>query len=134
MFLKPCNEKSKKWLVLEVISRRTYSTSLLKTYRLCYNEFCGVMSTVFWDVTPCILVGFCQCVFLIILLFRLLPVDACVHINSVLETNTSRPALIMIKCCPFEKATILKIEGTSLEFFIDIFLPAVPVPWDRLSL
>jgi len=39
----------------------------------------------------------------------LLPFDSCVHINSVLETNISRPAPIIIKRCPFEKATIRKI-------------------------
>ena len=99
------------------------------------------MSTVFRDVTPCSLVEFCQCVFLIILLFRLLRVAACVRVG-VLETNNSRPALIIIIIiiiiiimrCPFNKATIRKIEGSILEFFIDIFLPAVLVPWNRLSL
>ena len=135
ILLKIYNEKSQKWLVLEIICRRTYSLNLLKTYSPCCNQFCGVMNTVFWDVTPCSLEDFCHCVFLIILLFRLLPVDACVHISSVLETTISCPALIVIiKSCPFDMATILKIDGSSLEFFINIFLPVVLMPWDRHSL
>jgi len=134
MLLNLCNEKFQEGLVLEIICRRTYSTNLLKTYSLCCNQICGVMSTVLWDVTPCSLVDFCQCVFLIIFLFRLLSVDVCVHINSVLETNISLPALVIIKHCPFDNAIIRKIEGSSLEFFIDIFLPVLLMPWDRLSL
>jgi len=77
--LKLRKEQSQAGLVLEIICRRTYSTNLLKTHSLCCNQFCGLMSTVLWDVDALLIWWtFCQFVFLIILLFRLF-VCVCSH-------------------------------------------------------